>query len=273
MPYVFQPKKLYRMPTHFGPSLGPRQGPDGRRFTEDKRKWTTYSVSFLSNREQLEALVPPGFSIEEEPVVTVTGRYMTEIPWLAGRGYNMLGVYFPVTFREAVDHVKGDLLMVLWENLAEAIMTGREELGFAKIYCELPTPQVYEDRVRLTANWQGYRFFDMLQFDLQPTSQEDASGGRSEGVLHYKYIPKTEDWGEADVAYATFTPAAQESSVVLERWRGKGRLSFHEASWEDLPTQCDIVNTLAALEIQDYLGASVVKGYGSGDISHQRILR
>lgn len=30
MPYTFQPGMTYRMPTHFGPSLGPRQGPDGK---------------------------------------------------------------------------------------------------------------------------------------------------------------------------------------------------------------------------------------------------
>lgn len=32
MTYVFQPKRMYGMPTHFGLSLGPRQGPDGRKF-------------------------------------------------------------------------------------------------------------------------------------------------------------------------------------------------------------------------------------------------
>jgi hypothetical protein len=32
MPYTFQPDKMYRMPTHFGPRTGPRQGPDGSTF-------------------------------------------------------------------------------------------------------------------------------------------------------------------------------------------------------------------------------------------------
>lgn len=32
MPYTFQPGRMYRMPTHFGPACGPRQGPDGRKF-------------------------------------------------------------------------------------------------------------------------------------------------------------------------------------------------------------------------------------------------
>ena len=33
-----------------------------------------------------------------EPVATVFASYMTEIEWLAGRGYNVLGVTIPVTF-------------------------------------------------------------------------------------------------------------------------------------------------------------------------------
>ena len=36
--------------------------------------------------------------------------------WLAGRGYNVLGVCFPVNFNGEKDHVSGDLLAVLWEN-------------------------------------------------------------------------------------------------------------------------------------------------------------
>ena len=32
MSYIFRPDSHYRMPTHFGPSLGPRQGLDGRRY-------------------------------------------------------------------------------------------------------------------------------------------------------------------------------------------------------------------------------------------------
>ncbi len=30
--YLFIPKKMYRMPTHFGPSTGPRQGENGKTF-------------------------------------------------------------------------------------------------------------------------------------------------------------------------------------------------------------------------------------------------
>ena len=71
MPYKLQPGMMYRMPTHFGPTLGPRQGPNDRKFEcRDNPKATIYSVSFLTNREQLENLLPEGFEVGAAPIVT-----------------------------------------------------------------------------------------------------------------------------------------------------------------------------------------------------------
>ena len=125
MAYKFQPGKMYRMPTHFGPLMGPRQGPDGRKFEcVDNPKNTSISVSFLSDAKQLKALLPECFELGEKPVVTVYANYMKEIEWLAGRGYNILGVSFPAVFKGARDHVRGPFLSVLWENLCDPIITG-----------------------------------------------------------------------------------------------------------------------------------------------------
>jgi len=42
----------------------------------------------------LKEFLPPGFELMGEPVVTVFETYIKEIDWLAGRGYNVLGVNF-----------------------------------------------------------------------------------------------------------------------------------------------------------------------------------
>lgn len=275
MPYQFQPGQIYTMPTHFGPSLGPRQGPDGRKFEcKDGPKSTTIVVTFLTNRDQLSALLPEGFEVAGEPVVTVFAIYMKEIGWLAGRGYNVLGVSFPATFNGEQDIVTGDFLTVLWENMADPIITGREQLGFSKIYCELPEPSVYQGTTHCTAEWQGFRFLDLTVSNLrQLTPNEMAEVQKSEGMLHFKYIPRTGEWGTADVAYATFTPAATPNRVVQEMWRGEGTVQFHRARWEDMPTQYTIVNAFQALEIVEYRGAMLLKTVGGKDLSDQRILK
>ena len=282
MPYKFQPGRLYRMPTHFGPSLGPRQGEDGRSFDNvNDPKVTSISVSFLSNRDQLEELIPEGFEIGAEPVVTVRAGYMTEIEWLAGRGYNILGVSFQVIFNGKQDRAAGNLLTVLWENLADPIVTGREDLGFSKIYCELPEPIVLRGETHCIATWLGFKFMDMRVKNLTPVPPEEfpapapaqAEGGTLTGTLHYKYMPKTGDWGQPDLSYAVLTPSHTPNSVTKEMWRGEGAVEFHKATWEDLPTQYTIVNAFHDLEIKEYRGASIVKTVGGKDISDQRILR
>lgn len=278
MPYPLDPDKMYRMPTHFGPRTGPRQGPDGRRFEcVDNPLGTAYSVSFLTNRRQLEAFLPPPFSLDGEPVVTVFSNHMTEIEWLAGRGYNVLGLSFPARFEGESDRVRGSFLTVLWENLTDPIITGREELGFSKIYCELPPATCLRGEYHLTASWLGFKFLDIHVSDLRRLTQEDiearSAAANSDGTLHYKYMPRTGDWGEADIAYPVLTPAANSKQRILEQHVGEGRIAFHQARWEDMPTQYNIVNAFADLEILEYRGASLTKTVGGKDISDQRILR
>ena len=50
---------------------------------------------------------------------------MKEIDWLAGRGYNVLGVEFPVVYNGKNERDTGPLLKVLWENNTEPKQTGR----------------------------------------------------------------------------------------------------------------------------------------------------
>lgn len=278
MPYQFQPGRMYRMPTHFGPSLGPRQGEAGRKFANlASPKITASSVSFLTNQEQLEELLPEGFQVGAEPVVTVEVTYITEIEWLAGRGYNTLGVSFPVIFNGKKDHAEGSFLTVLWENLADPIFTGREELGFSKIYGEIPEPRIYQGQTHYTASWLGFKFMDLKIWNLTQLSSKEAAALISQqggdGTLHYKYMPKTGEWGKPDISYVTLTPSTNTNRVVNEMWRGEGTVAFHEATWEDLPTMFSIVNTFHNLEIKEYRGAIMVKTTGGKDLSDQRILQ
>ena len=117
MSYELQGDRLYMMPTHFGPSPGLRQTPDGGRHITDRPiKVTRYSVPFLTSAEQLATHLPPGFVLDGDPVVTVDFGFMTDIHWLAGRGYNIAGVRFPVQYRGERDEVSGQFLSVLWET-------------------------------------------------------------------------------------------------------------------------------------------------------------
>ena len=280
MPFTMQPKRMYRMPTFFGPSCGPREGPNGRKFANvDTPKGVAWSVRFLTNRKQLEDLIPEGLglSLVDEPVVNVTFSVGTELEWLAGRGYNTFGVTFPARFDGKIDHVQGELMVVLWENMTDPILTGREELGFSKIYAELPEPRFLNGGAHLTASWMGFRFADMRLSSLHEPTEEELKGMSQlftgEGLLHHKYIPKTGEWGTPEVSCVTFLPFAGGNGRSLELKLGDGTIEWHKATWEDMPTQYHIVNALAALEVKEWRGAMMVREVGGKDLSDQRVVR
>ena len=276
MSYHFQTDRFYRMPTHFGPSLGPRQGINGRRYANlETSRDITIQATFEAKAHQLEALLPPGFCLREPHVIIVTFGYGKDIEWLAGRGYNIFGVSLPATSKGEKATVHGDLQLVLWENMADPIITGREELGFAKLYCDIPEPQLIDDEVICRASWDGCEFANLKLSGLQEVPVEDLPEGHtSDGTLHYKYIPKTGAPGVADVEYAVLTPAAYPNVKIDQTMIAQSASGyFRESTWEELPTLVHIVNTLSALSLRDCVGATLIKSHGAKDFSDQRILR
>nr|WP_246788618.1 acetoacetate decarboxylase family protein [Bradyrhizobium sp. CCBAU 53421] len=262
------------MPYGFGPTAGPRQGPDYKPFdwSRTPHRWSA-AVSFLTDGDQLNGLLPPGFGLVGEPVVTVEFIVMSELAWLAGRGYSMLQVRFPAAYTGERDQVAGHFLSVLWENLADPIISGREELGFAKLWCELPPPRIMGDRVTCTASWLGHEFAVLELADFSEAAPRmPAYPGlgeqRSDGTLHYKYIPQTGEWGKAAVAHACLQPPA--GKPIVEKLRvGKGRVNFHSTTWEQMPTQFHIVQALSALPILEQREAWCVESRGASDLSQQ----
>ena len=136
-------------------------------------------------------------------------------------------------------------------------------------------------RVRRSARrgWLGFRFMDMRLSNMveveepatAPTGSPD--DGSLKGTLHYKYVPKTGEWGEADAEYAVLSPANPPLGAPAGLWRGEGSVTFQRARWEDLPTQYMVVNALAELEVKEFRGASIEHSVGGRDLIDQRILR
>ncbi len=58
----------HRMPVAFGPSPGPRQGPQGQRFDMGHAPRSTAAITFLTDERKLRELLPPGCSLDGEPL-------------------------------------------------------------------------------------------------------------------------------------------------------------------------------------------------------------
>lgn len=62
----------------------------------------------------------------------------------------MIHVGWPATFTGRRDKATGRFLAVVWKNLADPIITGRDEIGHPKLYDEI------------AAGWMGFRFLDVM---------------------------------------------------------------------------------------------------------------
>ena len=274
-------QKIPIMPKSFGPAGGPRQAPDHVDFRHTPTKFTRYAVGFLGRADQVRALLPAGLELRGDPVVQFQFFCLREIPWLAGRGYNILSMIVPVRHTSASGQVvDGQYQPVLWENLGDPIITGREQLGHPKLYAQLPSPRHWNGKTYIRASWEDFTFAELeLSCEAAPspelTSKIAASAGA--GLIGHKYIPRTGQWDETDADYFTLTPLPGESNLRDPQpspkvRSGTGTVKFNVPEWQDMPTQYHIVQQLAALEQCAPLDAIVMKGTTYADAYDQRIL-
>ena len=272
MSYSFEPGRVYRMPTHFGPTPGPRQQPDG--FARDWKhspQTLTVSASFLTEAARLDQHMPEGFALIGEPVVTVDFHYMTGIDWLAGRGYNMIFASWPAAFKGRQDKATGKFLSVIWENLADPIIAGRDEIGHPKLYAEIPEPRFWDGAQICSAGWMGFRFLDLSVSELRDTAASPTKA-HSDGTMMLKYVPRTGTRGEADVNQVTITPTEDPETSVERRQTGIGAVRFHRATPSDLPTMHHVINALADFPVIEQRGGSLTHSRGSKWSRDQRVL-
>lgn len=260
---------MYRMPVGFGPSLGPRQGPEGRRFTGEPIRTNLVTCSYLTEPDALARLLPAPFVPAADPVVTVRVLFNLGFPWLAGRAYN----YFEVLFRavhRGNETVEGDFVAVMWESMADPIIVGREEAGHPKLYADIPDPVFPDGNLECTARWEGFEFCrlqaDGLVFGEWPTdlerTTEKASPG--EGIalrprFNYRYVPSVTEIGKAAVDEVLMIPAGVYEQKILSTWGGTGSVEWTRARWEDLPTFAQVVNGLADLPQVEQRGATFTR--------------
>jgi Acetoacetate decarboxylase (ADC) len=244
----FDPAYTYRMPVAFGPLPGPRQtlpdsGPRGGEAT-----LRTLTLRYETTPEALRELLPPCFEPGGEPFVTVEYTELSDVPWLAGRGYDTFAVKLPARFDGHRDRVTGSFVAVVWENMADPIITGREELGYAKLYADLHSAPVGRSGHRCTASWDGHTFAELELEGI--TDVPPAPAVQGAGVLNFRYVPGV-DASEPDAMGPVLTPAAGGAHVLRQATAG-GRVRFVKSAWEQLPTFYPIVNTLERLPVLSY---------------------
>ena len=170
--------------------------------------------------------------------------------------------------RQAGRRADGEFLSVLWENLCEPILTGREELGFSKIYCELPSLR------RIGNTLEMMRAGKVSAFSRAVVEHVSHQRGRRLAALSaprqrhasLEIILRRENGIGKTFAIPFFRRAADPDGFAptktVEAFSADAVILFANARWEDMPTQYMIVNALAALPLYEARGATITSRSG-----------
>jgi hypothetical protein len=233
------------MPAVFGTMSGPRQVSAGGPVYDQARsplRSVAYAL-FEADGAALAQMLPAGFALWGTPRLAVEFAALREIDWLGGRGYHMLMLRIPVVFTHRGTELQGWFQPVCWEDMAEPILSGREELGWSKVYGELPVLAQSAEQLVVAGEWEGFRFCELRLSGSAPAPA---------------------------ASYITMTPAGGSSMRLLSHQAATGaELVFHRPRWQDMPTQHQIVEPFAALALGRLLQAGRFEARGGKDLSDQ----
>ncbi len=258
----------FRMPRTFGYAPGPRNLPAGHRHLQYQKELVSWTVSALTDPDQLARMLPERLALAGEARLELVVMSFRNIGWLAGRGYDILMVRIPARWMENQQAVSGYFVPVVWENMADPIITGREELGWPKIFAEIAVSEPSEAQWRARASWDGHCFFDCHASAFEEVTTCETA----RPLVFEKFVPATGEPEAADACYLTVTQPDGPEPQVRSIAKGKGSFAFHGASWEQMPTQYPIANALASLPLADFSPVIRVVSSGGGDGSGQRKL-
>lgn len=249
--FTLDPGKSYMMPAHFGP----------RHFGQSA--WyhdiTVMTVSYVTDAEMIAALLPEGFSVAN-PVISVQYGHNGKVDWLAGRGYNYLKVSASAVYKGQEDHLVGEYVLVMWENLTDPILVGRETQGIPKIFADIPDHYEKEGQWLASASLYGNPIASLEVGSLRAPTQEEMEAAAvathdKDHPLTWRYMPAVGGYGDAINEIATYPSETVYEEVLV----GEGSVNWHQLTWEQNPTQFHIVNALEKLPVLAPLPATKIK--------------
>ena len=200
--------------------------------------------------------------------------------WLGGGGYDLLALYV-----DGVNYAKkdGEVLQgaycpVMFENLTDPILSGREELGVPKVYSDINIVRTAGD-YKASISWRGNKWAEFewnnLQEQLPPASHYE--GDTDKGLLIHKWIPATgqAQHGKPDADYDVFIPTYGRGPPNAARKTAKSSRSqfkIWDSSDTKFPTLHHIVARLAELPVFEILEGTLSETQGVDDLSSAQVL-
>ncbi|KAK5948540.1 hypothetical protein OHC33_010436 [Knufia fluminis] len=271
--------RFWRQPTAFGPFPGPRQDAWGRSYKDDLQRTTTVkaTIKFKTSATMLRNIFPSSAYAFEKPDTIATAAFVVEsfknLAWLGGGGYDLLALYiYGVQYTPGDGNavVNGKYCPVMFENLADPIISGREELGVPKVFSDIAVTTT-EASYQAEISWRGHKWATLKWSALQNCHHVSAD----QDLLLHKYMPRTGAHGpEADAEYTVLIRGDPRASAVMSMRNSASdsHVKFCETTPLHLPTLHHIVSRLAELPVIEVAEATVVQYQGVPDLSNAQRL-
>jgi len=149
-----------RMPIYFGPAPGPRQDLSK---CLDERKTVRYKI-IIPCDNTITHILPCSLKLLRNEIC-ISVFFMYNIKWLKHHGYNMITVTVPVEFLGKEDVIYSNFLLCCWENNADPIITGREELGWCKLYADIYYA-TSKSHAYITAISENFKFIEISAYNF-----------------------------------------------------------------------------------------------------------
>lgn len=279
---------IWRQPVGFGPMMSPRQhisrsicsNPRPDRLGEARS--LTASIRFRTSKSLLLNLLPSNkYTFSKRGDIAEASfvfQSIENLAWLGGGGYNLvLFQIHDIQHRGDANGVTrdGSYVALVLEDLADPIVSGREDLGWPKLYSEIGVIDEIKSGGGLSAtlSWRGFKWLSLSWNNLQPYQQSPQPVKASpDHVFVHKYIPATTETPNrqaADADYDVLMPPASPVSKPIQ-WQHNATnplFTFESGTEQELPTLWHVVDRLAELPNLGIVEARIGTKDGQDDFS------
>ena len=284
-----QPPSYWRQPIAFGPMPGPRQDHTGVPRDGHDSTSITASIKFKTSRTVLQNLFPTGrkdLSFKNPGTVayaSITTTTLDKMAWLGGGGYSFwaLWIHGVQYTKQDGSVVTGNYLPIMFENLTDPIVSGREELGMPKLFSDIDVRKT-QTNYAITTSWRGatwgaFNLSNLKEMESTQNAVASVSGSDEDATqIVYRYMPTvgSENKGRAAEEYFAAVHLAEEKTApkLLRCWETSSATINIDGSlgWNKLPTLSHIVERLAEVPVYEIVGAKVTESVGVSDLASCR---
>jgi acetoacetate decarboxylase len=250
-----EPAGKYRMPLIIGPEL------TGHASQVYCARVEILAVEYRIGPAAVRALLPECFQPAENCAVKILFGYSDGLASLAGGGFRWAAVQVTARFKNNLECVDGDYIMVMFADQTWPIICGREDLGIPQLFASIsPLKNLDNGFLRCEASLWGHHLFGL---ELAPLQQQNAAvrlatNRKLNGnpCFGFKYIPALD--GPPDAAY----PILFKSEVKIDQlWEANtGRIYFGSAGTEEIGRTGAVLEVLKKLPLRKLTQAWKLRG-------------